>query len=57
MVDEEELYFIKKIISKYDKPFFPPSISTKTNLIFLKYTSPKYRSYIINYYIIVKMNL
>ena len=50
MVDEEELYIIKKIIFKYDKPFFPPSISTKKNLIFLKYTSPKYRSYILNQY-------
>ena len=50
MVDEEELYIIKKIITKFDKPFFPPSISTKSNLIFLKYTSPKYRSYIINQY-------
>ena len=50
MVDEEERYIIKKIITKFDKPFFPPSISTKSNLIFLKYTSPKYRSYIINQY-------
>ena len=50
MVDEEELSIIKKIISKYDKPFFPPSISTKSNLIFLKYTSPKYRTYILNQY-------
>ena len=47
---DEEKYIIKKIISKYDKPFFPSSISTKYNLIFLKYTSPKYRSYIINQY-------
>ena len=50
MFDEEELYIIKKIISNYDKPFFPSSISTKSNLIFLKYTSPKYRSYIIYQY-------
>ena len=50
MVDEEELSIIKKIISKYDKPLFPPSISTKSNLIFLKYTSPKYRTYILNQY-------
>ena len=50
MVDEEEVYIIKKIISKYDKPFFPPSISTKSHLIFLKYTSPKYRTYMINQY-------
>lgn len=50
MVDEEETYIIKKVISKYDQPFFPPSISTKTHLIFLKYTSPKYRSYMLNQY-------
>ena len=50
MIDEEEEHIIKKIISKFDKPFFPPSISTKSHLIFLKYTSPKYRSYIINQY-------
>ena len=50
MVDEEEEHIIKKIISKFDKPFFPPSISTKSHLIFLKYTSPKYRTYIINQY-------
>ncbi len=50
MVDEEEEHIIKKMISKFDKPFFPPSISTKTHLIFLKYTSPKYRTYIINQY-------
>ena len=50
MVDEEEEQIIKKMISKFDKPFFPPSISTKSHLIFLKYTSPKYRTYIINQY-------
>ena len=50
MVDEEEEHIIKKMISKFDKPFFPPSISTKSHLIFLKYTSPKYRAYIINQY-------
>jgi hypothetical protein len=50
MVDEEEEHIIKKMISKFDKPFFPPSISTKSHLIFLKYTSPKYRTYIINQY-------
>ena len=50
MVDKEEVYIIKKIISKFDKPFFPPSISTKSHLIFLKYTSPKYRSYMLNQY-------
>ena len=50
MVDKEEVYIIKKVISKFDKPFFPPSISTKTHLIFLKYTSPKYRSYMLNQY-------
>ena len=47
MVDEEELYLFKKIIPKFDKPFFPPSISSKKHIIFLKYTSPKYRTYII----------
>jgi len=50
MVDEEEEHIIKKMISKFDKPFFPPSISTKSHLIFLKYTSPKYRTYMINQY-------
>ena len=50
MVDEEKEHIIKKMISKFDKPFFPPSISTKSHLIFLKYTSPKYRTYIINQY-------
>ena len=50
MVDEEEVYIIKKAISKYDKPLFPPSISTKSHLIFLKYTSPKYRTYMLNQY-------
>ena len=50
MVDEEEVYIIKKLISKYDKPLFPSSISTKSHLIFLKYTSPKYRAYILNQY-------
>ena len=50
MVDKEEVYIIKKVISKFDKPFFPPSISTKSHLIFLKYTSPKYRSYMLNQY-------
>ena len=50
MVDKEEAYIIKKVIVKFDKPFFPPSISTKTHLIFLKYTSPKYRSYMLNQY-------
>ena len=50
MVDEEEEHIIKKMISKFDRPFFPPSISTKSHLIFLKYTSPKYRTYIINQY-------
>ena len=43
MVDEEEVYIFKKVIYKFDKPFFPPSISTKSHLIFLKYTSSKYR--------------
>ena len=50
MVDKEESYIIKKVIAKFDKPFFPPSISTKSHLIFLKYTSPKYRSYMLNQY-------
>ena len=50
MIDEEEVYIFKKIIYKFDKPFFPPSISTKSHLIFLKYTSSKYRSYMINQY-------
>ena len=50
MVDEEEVYLIKKVIYNYDQPFFPTSISTKTHLIFLKYTSPKYRSYMLNQY-------
>ena len=50
MLDDEEVYLFKKVIYKYDKPFFPPSISTKSHLIFLKYTSSKYRSYMINQY-------
>jgi hypothetical protein len=50
MVDEEEVYIIKKALSKYDKPLFPSSISTKSHLIFLKYTSPKYRTYMLNQY-------
>lgn len=38
----------QKIIEKYDKCPFPASISSKTHLIFLKYSSQKYRPYIIN---------
>ena len=50
MFGEEEISIFKKVIYKFDKPFFPPSISTKSHLIFLKYTSAKYRSYMINQY-------
>ena len=45
---EDEIY--EQIIFSTKKPYFPPTISTKTHIIFLKYASPKYRTYIINQY-------
>ena len=45
---EHDIY--EQIILNFKKPYFPPSIGSKTNIIFLKYSSPKYRSYIISQY-------
>ena len=45
---EDEIY--EQIIHSSKKPYFPPTISSKTHIIFLKYSSPKYRAYIISQY-------